>query len=703
MIIFLIIFLLVVGSVVYYYHAMTEKENESEKNNFIYQYTTIEAKINSFVKISGLLRNNGSIEDYVSSNEKGYYVKSYNVIREIDGFAEIMSETSEFYLIDIDKNVCFSRNGSKNATELLEELGLNEQVLGELIRETGNSEIGYVISGADMMFVVDTYKYPKQKKLICMMACPLQNDFLTTASKSSFLLANEQNCESIGNARVAAAIKEAGNQHSIQVVETVNMRTYIYPSECIDGLVYVQRYGTGFFVWKLILLFGFAVICILCCIGGKKLIDILSFKTYSPIDSVLQIFEEGTDIDELSSSVKKIIRENEVLVSKMTVNMQILKKHYLQEVLHGESHSGYSDFFEGHTVELPTGSCRAVYLECDVKNKKVQGAFLFEQVLERMLMNTIGGEFVQIEKNKYVLIVPEEGQKDLTGNLLRVIEVSEKTYGVSVIAVIGKKVESVAEINESYKSVLEMLECRYSFEEQSVACYDNMSFERKELYYPIEIENELTDSVLCCNKERTKQVLEMLLNENFVNRSLDMQNISEFKFAVVSTIKKIIRKMGETDERVFGEGSVVYLEISAAKTGQELRNNVINLFEHLNEYVAQRSNNQQNHQVKKITDYIYSNFDKDISLEMASEYMYISQGHINKIMRKELNKSFKEFLDEVRIAEAKKLLTETLMSINEVGEKTGYLNANSFIRFFKKHTNVSPGEYRRKYSGIAEE
>jgi YesN/AraC family two-component response regulator len=43
---------------------------------------------------------------------------------------------------------------------------------------------------------------------------------------------------------------------------------------------------------------------------------------------------------------------------------------------------------------------------------------------------------------------------------------------------------------------------------------------------------------------------------------------------------------------------------------------------------------------------------------------------------------------------AKQLMLETKLSINEISEKVGIINVNSFIRIFKKYEGVTPGKYR---------
>lgn len=52
-------------------------------------------------------------------------------------------------------------------------------------------------------------------------------------------------------------------------------------------------------------------------------------------------------------------------------------------------------------------------------------------------------------------------------------------------------------------------------------------------------------------------------------------------------------------------------------------------------------------------------------------------------------------LNITRIEHAKKLLSETSLSVQEIGNRTGFYDINNFIRIFKKDTGLTPGKFRQ--------
>ncbi|MFC5404388.1 helix-turn-helix domain-containing protein [Cohnella soli] len=93
--------------------------------------------------------------------------------------------------------------------------------------------------------------------------------------------------------------------------------------------------------------------------------------------------------------------------------------------------------------------------------------------------------------------------------------------------------------------------------------------------------------------------------------------------------------------------------------------------------------------------YIDEHYAGDLSLDILASKLNITGTYLSTYFKKKQGVNFVDYLNDVRIGKAKELLTGTDLQIQEVAVRTGYLNANSFIRTFKKITGMSPGEYRK--------
>ena len=84
-----------------------------------------------------------------------------------------------------------------------------------------------------------------------------------------------------------------------------------------------------------------------------------------------------------------------------------------------------------------------------------------------------------------------------------------------------------------------------------------------------------------------------------------------------------------------------------------------------------------------------------ISRETITKELHISEGHISHLFKKETGVPLTEYITDMRIEKAKKLLTNSNDSIAEICEKIGYNYQAYFTKIFKEKTGMSPIQYRK--------
>lgn len=94
--------------------------------------------------------------------------------------------------------------------------------------------------------------------------------------------------------------------------------------------------------------------------------------------------------------------------------------------------------------------------------------------------------------------------------------------------------------------------------------------------------------------------------------------------------------------------------------------------------------------------YMKANYDKKLDLQTVADQLFISTWYLCKVLKQELDNSFVQLLNEIRIQEAKRLLTESNHKIYEICEMVGYHDTPYFTKTFKKHTGLTPNQYRNQ-------
>lgn len=95
----------------------------------------------------------------------------------------------------------------------------------------------------------------------------------------------------------------------------------------------------------------------------------------------------------------------------------------------------------------------------------------------------------------------------------------------------------------------------------------------------------------------------------------------------------------------------------------------------------------------KMINYIHENFSRDISLDEISEHFNMTPAYFSTVFKYYTGYKYKDYLNSYRVKIAKDLLQNSNLKINEVSEKVGCSNVNTFIRIFKKYEGMSPGQY----------
>lgn len=91
--------------------------------------------------------------------------------------------------------------------------------------------------------------------------------------------------------------------------------------------------------------------------------------------------------------------------------------------------------------------------------------------------------------------------------------------------------------------------------------------------------------------------------------------------------------------------------------------------------------------------------DGDISLSSTAEALDISTKQVSRLLRMEVDMTFKEYLLHLRMSAAQDFLREEGLSIAETAGRVGYFNISHFIKCFKAYTGMTPGEWKKLSSG----
>lgn len=109
--------------------------------------------------------------------------------------------------------------------------------------------------------------------------------------------------------------------------------------------------------------------------------------------------------------------------------------------------------------------------------------------------------------------------------------------------------------------------------------------------------------------------------------------------------------------------------------------------------------------VQAVAQFIGDNYMYDLTLTMLAERYNYHPSYFSELFKSKMGKTFVQYVTEVRMGQAVRLLEETPLSLWDIAELTGFANASYFSTKFKRQYGISPSDYRqaRQYEKIEHE
>ena len=100
---------------------------------------------------------------------------------------------------------------------------------------------------------------------------------------------------------------------------------------------------------------------------------------------------------------------------------------------------------------------------------------------------------------------------------------------------------------------------------------------------------------------------------------------------------------------------------------------------------------------EEVCDYIQTHY-QNIHTQELMDLFHFQKDYFNRLIKKKIGMTYSEYLQNIRLKNAKKLLLKTELSISEIAEKVGYNNKGYFYKIFTKKYGMTPAKYRSTIS-----
>lgn len=102
--------------------------------------------------------------------------------------------------------------------------------------------------------------------------------------------------------------------------------------------------------------------------------------------------------------------------------------------------------------------------------------------------------------------------------------------------------------------------------------------------------------------------------------------------------------------------------------------------------------------IRRVVQFIQENYVSPITLDDLAKIVNVSKSTLIQAFKAALNTTPIQYINNIRLSKAKELLLSTDASISEISEMVGFQSLHYFSRYFKNREQISPIEYRQRYS-----
>ena len=258
----------------------------------------------------------------------------------------------------------------------------------------------------------------------------------------------------------------------------------------------------------------------------------------------------------------------------------------------------------------------------------------------------------------------------------------------------GKKVNDVSQIAKSYSSCRMLNSIKGFHNEKRVYIYeDEVQIEQKSAYLCKKSLDECIAAIEKNEKNQIEKSVEKLYEEMYnVGENYNLVNLN-----INYLLFQLIHLASEQDDNVNQEEVIQYISENSFENSlsRGSREHMKNFALQYADYLMSLRKNVSRGILSSIEKDISEHYAENISLRNLGEKYYMNSSYLGQVFRKKYNVSFKDYLTNIRINEAAKMLLMSDKKINQIAEEVGYMDCDYFIRKFIEIKGCTPSKYRK--------
>lgn len=326
--------------------------------------------------------------------------------------------------------------------------------------------------------------------------------------------------------------------------------------------------------------------------------------------------------------------------------------------------------------------------------------FSLRNILEETIAAFSSGVVFSEALNRFICLINCEDMR-IAEQISEACRLNIYQFTNSTISIgIGSCVTSIDELPDSYQLALSALAYHFYTDGNGVNSYSSTSDEEKTLlHYTASTEHEFLMALRSGNREKCRLILEQIFNDLLQRDPLPKpQQVENLCYELSSKICRVMLEQFPPDRVKNLEKQWNHVKRTGVVTFQIMRDTVKELCLEACSWIEHERSDETTKLIYQAKDYICANLHLNLSLDLCAKQFNLSPGYFSNLFKKVLNISFQRFVIHQRMEKAKEMLINDYQ-VQEIARELGYEHRRYFSEIFKKHTNMTPSEFKLYSTG----
>lgn len=217
----------------------------------------------------------------------------------------------------------------------------------------------------------------------------------------------------------------------------------------------------------------------------------------------------------------------------------------------------------------------------------------------------------------------------------------------------------------------------------------------KAMEYPYDLEAALVEDMKDGDMENISSDLDELIHRFSI---LDAGNLERVRTKVLWLFAILLRTAAEREQEL-NLSSETNLDIinplSEARDLEELSSVAHALVNRISRNMISQIYKGNSQIILGALRYIHRNYHRKLTLQEVSDELHVNSSYFSYLFRQEISMTFTEYLNQLRIGQACRLLSGSDLTVVEVADAVGFGDQSYFTRVFRKYKGITPHAYRK--------